>query len=218
MNGLVLDIQGANPAPGTAVITWNQKNSDNNNQLWFEDSSTGTIRSKLNEYCLDVAGNKVVLMPYQPGNPNQLWEPFSNFIRNRHQLTNVLTLDASGNGSGGKIVVGKQSQQKNQTTQLFDFQFTSSPQDVASASVSPACYSMPRRQFRIVSEMNCKVLDIRGGNPCSGTDVIMYPKKAGHHKNQLWYFDSQGIIRSALNDMALDSGGKITHGKISSQI
>jgi len=60
-----------------------------------------------------------------------------------------------------------------------------------------------------VSEMNCKVLDIRGDNPCSGAEVIMYPKKPGSHKNQLWYFDSQGIIRSTLNDMALDSGGKV---------
>jgi len=56
LNGLVLDVQGANPAPGTPVITWNQKSTDNSNQLWFEDSSTGTIRCKLNEYCLDVAG------------------------------------------------------------------------------------------------------------------------------------------------------------------
>lgn len=61
MNGLVLDVQGGNPAPGTPVILWKQKETDNSNQLWFEDSVTGTIRSKLNEYCLDVDGK--ILMP-----------------------------------------------------------------------------------------------------------------------------------------------------------
>jgi len=44
--------------------------------------------------CLNqFTGNKVVLMPYKPGNANQLWEPFSNVIRNRHQLKRVLTVD-----------------------------------------------------------------------------------------------------------------------------
>jgi len=53
--------------------------------------------------------------------------------------------------------------------------------------------------------MNCKVLDIQGGSPVSGANVIMWPKKGGRPTNQLWYFDSQGTIRSALNDFVLQA-------------
>jgi Ricin-type beta-trefoil lectin domain-like len=54
MNGLVLDIEGVNTQPGARVILWTQKGSDNNNQLWYDDPYTGTIRSKLNDFCLDI--------------------------------------------------------------------------------------------------------------------------------------------------------------------
>jgi len=54
--------------------------------------------------------------------------------------------------------------------------------------------------------MHKKVLDIHGGSPNPGTKVIVWPKKGGGNiRNQLWYFDSNAIIRSALNDFALTS-------------
>jgi len=55
--------------------------------------------------------------------------------------------------------------------------------------------------------MHNKVLDINGGSSAPGAKVIIWPKKAsGDHRNQLWYFDESGIIRSALNDFALTAG------------
>jgi len=57
LNGLVLDVEGANPNPGAPVVTWNQKSGNCDNQLWYDDFATGTIRSKLNNYCLDWNGN-----------------------------------------------------------------------------------------------------------------------------------------------------------------
>lgn len=60
MNGLVLDLQGGSTSAGTKVIVWNQKPSDNDNQLWYDDMSTGTIRSKLNGFALDIAGNMLL--------------------------------------------------------------------------------------------------------------------------------------------------------------
>jgi len=65
-----------------------------------------------------------------------------------------------------------------------------------------------RRDFFIVSEMNGKALDIRGGNASPGVDVIMYRKKSPPAKNQLWYTDQQGIIRSALNDLVFQNNTK----------
>ena len=62
-----------------------------------------------------------------------------------------------------------------------------------------------RRDFHIVSEMHNKVLDISGGNPAAGAGVIVWPKKSPVARNQLWYFDPQGVIHSALNDMVLET-------------
>ena len=66
-----------------------------------------------------------------------------------------------------------------------------------------------RRHFYIVSDMHQKVLDIEGGSKSPGARVIVWPKKVSSDcQNQLWYFDENGIIRSALNDFALTSEGQ----------
>jgi len=54
LNGLALDVSGANTQPGAKVITWNTHGNDN--QLWYDDPMTGTIRSKINGFCLDIEG------------------------------------------------------------------------------------------------------------------------------------------------------------------
>jgi hypothetical protein len=53
--------------------------------------------------------------------------------------------------------------------------------------------------------MNSLVLDVKGANASPGADVIMWNRKQQPSKNQLWYLDHQGIIRSALNDFALEA-------------
>ena len=56
MNGLVLDVKGAEGSPGTEVITW-EKGEEKENQLWYEDNHKRTIRTKLNDLCLDIDGS-----------------------------------------------------------------------------------------------------------------------------------------------------------------
>ena len=56
LNGLVLDVEGDNRNPGARVVMWNQKPGNCDNQLWYDDFATGTIRSKLNDFCLDWNG------------------------------------------------------------------------------------------------------------------------------------------------------------------
>jgi len=59
---LVLDVEGMNGNAGTPVILWDQKFSGNHhpdmllNQLWYEDEATSTIRTALNDFCLDIYG------------------------------------------------------------------------------------------------------------------------------------------------------------------
>jgi len=55
LHGLVLDVAGSNKNPGARVITWTKTGEDN--QLWYEDNKSGTIRSKLNDFCLEAEGN-----------------------------------------------------------------------------------------------------------------------------------------------------------------
>jgi len=62
-----------------------------------------------------------------------------------------------------------------------------------------------RREFQLASDMHGKVLDVRGANKDPGANVIVYSKNSPPSKNQLWYSDHQGFIRSSLNDFALDA-------------
>ena len=53
--------------------------------------------------------------------------------------------------------------------------------------------------------MHGKVLDVRGENRFAGAQVVVYTAWPEPRDNQLWYEDTQGVIRSRLNDFALDS-------------
>jgi hypothetical protein len=63
------------------------------------------------------------------------------------------------------------------------------------------------RQFTITSELSGKVLDIERANANPDAKVIVYKKKSPPGRNQLWYTDQQGVLRSALNDFALQASG-----------
>ena len=75
-------------------------------------------------------------------------------------------------------------------------------------------YNFRRRAkpFYLQSMMHSKVLDVRGDNRSPGAEVIVYDAWHVPRDNQLWYEDQRGIIRSQLNDFALDCsaglGGK----------
>jgi len=56
LNGLVLDVEAENRNPGARVVTWNHKPGNCDNQLWYDDFITGTVRSKLNDFALDWNG------------------------------------------------------------------------------------------------------------------------------------------------------------------
>lgn len=59
MNGLVLDIEGSNEAPLSRVVMWHKKEAfEAANQLWYNDYTTGTIKSKLNNLCLEFKGER----------------------------------------------------------------------------------------------------------------------------------------------------------------
>jgi len=51
------------------------------------------------------------------------------------------------------------------------------------------------------------VLDIRGADRKAGAKVILYANKGDFADNQLWYEDERCVIRSKINNFAMDGSG-----------
>ena len=49
-----------------------------------------------------------------------------------------------------------------------------------------------------------RVLEVENGKMLGETDVCSCEMRTGFQDCQLWYFDDDGVIRSALHGMALD--------------
>jgi len=84
LNGNVLDIEGANTAPRTRIISYPQKTSGTNNQVWLLNSGAQSgyffITSELNGNVLDIEGastaprTQIISYPRKTsGTNNQEW-------------------------------------------------------------------------------------------------------------------------------------------------
>jgi hypothetical protein len=92
--------------------------------------------------------------------------------------------------------------------QQWEFEMVGGPGPQVAAATSYPGYPMPTggasagagRQFHILSEFNGKVIDIEKAKADAGASLVMWDKHSPPAKNQLWYLDTQGCIRSVLND------------------
>jgi hypothetical protein len=240
LNGFALDIDGSKLDPRTRVFTWPKHGKDN--QQFYDDPATGTIRSKINNFCLDFENGQLCMNPFQQGDPNQQWERRGNQIANRFNQNEVLDVAGSDKNQGAKVTKYQVNGGPNQS---WTFEYVGGQAGYPSVGAStgypgypsqqpgypgqqpgypgqqpgypsqqpypaypgaqpsyPAAAQPQRQEFYIVSEMSGKVLDIKGGSKDAGAQAIMWSKGSAGAKNQRWYFDQQGFIRSALNDMA----------------
>jgi len=184
LNGFVLDVQNGNSYPGCPVVTWHQRADGNDNQLFYEDPESGTIRTKLNDYCLDIQDDSVVINPFQPGNSTQQWMIAGNRIQSRFNPDQVFDIADNNQDAGARVCTWGFHGGQNQ---LWSIEYTAP------------------RYFYLRSQMHGKVADIRGADPTPGGKVISYEQVDGMADNQLWYEDRYGVIRSKLNDFAMDS-------------
>jgi len=53
------------------------------------------------------------------------------------------------------------------------------------------------------------VLDVRGADRKPGAKVILFSDKGDYADNQLWYEDERGVLRSKMNNFAIDSSGNL---------
>jgi hypothetical protein len=99
---MVLDVERANPMPGTRVFTFPRHGR--HNQQWYFDDDKGTIRSRLNDLCLDFEGGQLVLNQYKADDQNQQWERKGKLIANRKHSNMVLDIDAENKQQGAKVI------------------------------------------------------------------------------------------------------------------
>jgi hypothetical protein len=191
----VLDVEGGG-RDGAKVIPWDKHGGDN--QVWYDDPSTGTIRTKAGNFCLDIENNQLVVKNYQAGDPNQQWVRQGPHIRNRVDNNKVLDIAENKKEKGARIGSWAFNGGPNQS---WEFETVGGQAPVTGASTGAA------RRFQIVSELAGKVLDVEAAKTTAGAKILMWDKKTPATPNQLWYLDQQGFIRSALNDMVFSNGG-----------
>jgi hypothetical protein len=144
----------------------------------------------------------LVVKPFQPADPSQQLEWADALIRSKQMPNRVFEVTGAGPGA----TLGSRDYNGN-PNQLFEFELLpgGGVPGTSSGDGYPATgATTQRRDFYIVSALNGKVLDIKAASPAPETQVLMWTKKTdvSKAKNQLWYTDGQGHIRSALNDFA----------------
>lgn len=212
LSGLVLDIEGGSAKSGAKVIPFDSHGKDN--QIWYEDPSRGVICSKTGNHVLAVSHDQLCVEDYQAGKANQQWAIDGAFIRNRQDRNKVLDVFDNKKEKGAKIGEYKFNGGANQS---WDFVVVAGqPPVTGGAPMAQASTGYPsypgypqaggaRREFYITSKMHGKVIDIAKGSKDAGAKICMWDKHSPPTKNQLWYIDAQGCIRSALNDMQFSS-------------
>lgn len=199
MNELVLDIE-KNKGSGSKIITYEKHGKDN--QIWFEDPASGTIKSKAHkDCCLTFNGEHLIIKKVEPGNASQQWMRQGNTIRNRVDPNQVIDIYKANKDPGATVGAYKFNGKPNQ-----QFEFIPAPGTIE--GMTSPYYQGQKREFYIVSEMHGKVLDICEENVNVGAYLIVYEKNHEKKPNQLWYLDNLGLLRSALSDLTVSNKAK----------
>jgi len=204
-----LDVASSNTAPGSRVTIWS-KNS-NENQQWYDDSTTGTIRTMLNDFCLELIGDtNLVINPYEAGNNNQQWSRTDDGYVVNTASNKVLEIIGSNKNDGVPMQAAEKTGGLNQL--WFTRWITPPPGETKweegdetdntnKETTDPTDAS--KKAMRIVSAKDGRVLDVGAGTIGSRIGVKALDTSAP--KSQQWYVDADGFIRSMVNDIAIDA-------------
>jgi len=196
LSNLVLDAEGGGK-DGHKVITYDR--SDHDNQLWYDDCVSNTIRLKDGNLVMGLDKHAHLIVEKDKGTADQKWKREGEHIRNGFDNNKVIDILGESKSKGAKIGAYAFHGKKNQ---CFEFIFVGGEAPSAAPLTQPGGM---RRQFYIVSELNGRVLDVAGAKKDAGAKVVVYDKHTPAATNQLWYIDQHGYIRSALNDMTFTS-------------
>jgi len=110
---LVLNVDNSGMSPGTVVYPFPR--NEGLNQQWYDDQATGTIRSRLNGYSMDIEGDRLVINPYKEGKVDQQWERSGTLIVNRGTKNMVLDIAGSIKDEKTKVIKFKATGNPNQS-------------------------------------------------------------------------------------------------------
>nr|UCK81498.1 ricin lectin domain-containing protein 7 [Arenicola marina] len=182
VSGLLLEVHEGKSDAGTPCVLNERRTLDH--QLFYMDEPTATIRTALNEFCLQIDDGHLVVNPYDPYSKQQQWRVLGRKIVNKHNPELVLGADSDRAGPGTRISA---EQYEGRDTQHWDVTH------------------VPAKYFYVISMLNGKVLDVCHEEASAGAAVIMWERKEGVAANQLWYEDEHGILRSRLNGYVPDT-------------
>eukprot|EP00731_Ephydatia_muelleri_P029102 Em0020g746a len=171
IRGLVVDIPGANPAPGVPLTLWGKNHPHSSNQLFSIISPAVHISSHLHGMVLDIQGgdhsNGATVKPYprkDAASPNQLWhldyQPDGTFLI--VSKMNGKVLDAGNQAQAQQLIVWDRHGGENQRW---------------------------RRQGHYFVTMRGLVWDISGSNTAPCAPLVLWTKNHPGSQNQ--HFDVQ---------------------------
>lgn len=137
LTGFVLEPESGGLQPNARVTPVDANGRDS--QIWYDCQSTGTLRNKANNFCLDIEGELLVVRPYQQGDPNQQWMRVDKYIKNRVDQNRVLDIFSNSRDRGAKIGAWKFHGGDNQSWD-FDFVGGNAPISGSYAQVGASTY------------------------------------------------------------------------------
>lgn len=191
LHGLVLEIEDRSRDAGASVVPQETKGEANEHQQWYVDGMTSTVRSKLNDFCLDINDDSTLIVtPFKPGDGNQQFEVAGDRLSQRANSLNVVDIGEADEEPGARVCVYEYSGDDNQRWE-FDY--------------------LEAQFFYMISELSGMVVDIARSDMSPGAKMHMWPKVPEPLDNQLWYEDKEGRIRTKLSEFLLDNskGAKV---------
>lgn len=82
---------------------------------------------------------------------------------------------------------------------------------VKAAEAAAVVKAFEKRPCFIVNEANNSLLEVRRGNVKPGAEVVLERRHKDRPRHQQWYLDENGIIRSCLNEFAIESKANGEH-------
>lgn len=189
LNGLVLGAENATEAAGLQVVMWPRRAQPNDCHLFYEHHSTGTIRCKTNNNCLQSSGkgDRFRLMPYRRGQKDQQWMISQHYIINRVDPGFAMDIISGCRDPGTHLCAWPLHGKPNQSWSI-DY-------------VEP-------QYFVIRSSETQRIMGLRNAEKPRCSEVVMTSETKMTADAQLWWEDRFGVIHAKQDKLTLDAKGR----------
>ena len=113
LNDYVLEVTKGNTVAGTPISPYPKTGAVE--QQWRDDPATGTIRNRLDDFCMDTTSGQLLATPYKSGNRDQQWERKWNAIESRGDKNIVIDICELDKNPGAKVIKHPRNGGSNQS-------------------------------------------------------------------------------------------------------